>query len=537
MFIKSIIKNFLGYNTKILTSNYKIENFSGSLLEFVKRNPCYLEEGYEFGRRRDRRPFYPEIKKIEDGFKLLDKELLNYDIKDYVKKEEMYTVKTGNPIKSKPFPMSKEFILRMLNGKNLFRYPSISGHVNARAHFINYLIREGFKKEKDECYDGLSIDNVVYTCSTTHGYELILNSIMRDEDVVLVTGPNYGLFAAMPERINGKVEVLDLSEKDDFYVNPAELSKRIDDINKSLKKEWIGKLDYVPRVVAFLNMNPHNPLGKVMNNNNIDLLKSIGDICLEKNVFVIDDLIYRDIGYDRENLAVPLASIPKYFNNTISLFGISKSYGLAAIRGGAVVAPIPICNAIKEKIFTTMDSMPVFQVWALAGAFNGTNRRYWQAKRYFKPIIKEYKYRFELLRGLIEGVQAVSDKKSKNRIVNEINRYASNDAYRKVLFSGIKNVKIRENTIPESGFFAIVDFTRALNYKYGDDIVKTEEDLVKHLYKTNGFKCIMGQNMSWPYENEAVSRFNFGIEPHDLIHNVEQLHQALSEEFICIKSI
>ncbi|MEG0994615.1 MAG: aminotransferase class I/II-fold pyridoxal phosphate-dependent enzyme, partial [Bacilli bacterium] len=86
-----------------------------------------------------------------------------------------------------------------------------------------------------------------------------------------------------------------------------------------------NKLNYQPKVVAFLNMNPHNPLGKVMSVKNKDLIEKIGDICLEKGVFVIDDLIYRDLTFDQDNLALPMASYPKYFNNTISLFGLSKS--------------------------------------------------------------------------------------------------------------------------------------------------------------------------------------------------------------------
>ena len=46
-------------------------------------------------------------------------------------------------------------------------------------------------------------------------------------------------------------------------------------------------------------------------------------------------------------------------------------------------------------------------------------------------------------------------------------------------------------------------------------------------YKTTKFKCIMGGNMSWPYEEEIIARFNYGIEIYDLIQEFEKLHQAL----------
>ena len=79
------------------------------------------------------------------------------------------------------------------------RYPNIGGHVIARAHFVNYLIKEGFKKDKTDNYDGLGVENVVFSCSTTHAFNMILSTIMRDEDVVIMTGPNYDFSQLTPK--------------------------------------------------------------------------------------------------------------------------------------------------------------------------------------------------------------------------------------------------------------------------------------------------------------------------------------------------
>lgn len=535
MGIKRYVKKLLGEDFSVIKSDYDEKNFSNSLKDFVSRNPNAISECSQFEGRKDKKEFYPEVKKIEKGFYLLYRDLDVYNEEGFVPIQEIRTFRTGNPLKHKPFPMSVEFMLRTLMGKYLYSYPAISGDAIPRTHFVNYLIREGFKKDKEDNYDGIGIDNVVFTCSTTHAYWLIINTIMRDEDVILVTGPNYGLFAITPERFNGRVEVLKLREEDNFLPNPELLAKRIDEINENLKKEWDGKLDYTPRVVAFLNINPHNPLGKVLNSKNVDILKGIGDVCLEKSVFVIDDLIYRDLTYDQNDLAIPLASFPKYFNNTISLFGLSKCYGLAGIRSGVIVAPIPICNAIKARIFSTMDSIPVLQIQALIGAYNGTDRRYRKIKKYIPPLIEEYKFRFILLRALLEGIDTVNDKKAKNRIIKEINKYANNEKMKKLLLKGIDGVKIRENTYPESGFFAVVDFTGVKGRKYNNDIINNETDLVKYLYKTSKFKSLMGQNVSWPYEDEMVSRFDFAIDMNDLMREVQLLYKALNEELVCVE--
>ena len=45
-------------------------------------------------------------------------------------------------------------------------------------------------------------------------------------------------------------------------------------------------------------------------------------------------MVYRDITLDENNIAKPIATIPGMFRNTITLFGLSKSYGMASLRAG-----------------------------------------------------------------------------------------------------------------------------------------------------------------------------------------------------------
>ena len=104
-------------------------------------------------------------------------------------------------------------------------------------------------------------------------------------------------------------------------------------------------------------MNPSNPTGKVMGEKEKDLLEQIGKVCEERGVFVIDDLVYRDISYDKDNIAKPMASIKGMFRNTISLFGLSKSYGLASLRAGFIVADEIIIREVVNRIFQGMEHL------------------------------------------------------------------------------------------------------------------------------------------------------------------------------------
>ncbi len=524
---KKFIKKLLGLNVQLTTGSYDVQNFSPALADLTKNNPDLLITHASIGHRKDYKPFYPEVAKIGDAFNFFRGEVIKYGKPEIKEISEYDGLHSGTPMKTPPYPGCIREIKHVDRDKTLYWYPATTGSKWARQKFVDYLKREGFKLDKEANYDGLSIDNVVFTCSTTHAYSLILNLIARPEDVILVTGPNYGLFAIEPERMNARVEILDLSEEDNFFVNPKKLAKRIDELNEELKTTWQGKLDYIPKVVAFLNMNPHNPLGNVLTKNEMDIITGIGDVCLAKGVFVIDDLIYRDLTFDQNNLAFPMASIPKYFNNTISMFGISKAYGLASFRAGVILAPIPICRGLANLIFQAMDSVSVLQVKALEGAFNGTDKRYRQTKKYFTPIIKEYQYRYELFKCLVEGINSIKDPAIQDKIREDIAYYEKDPAIRKILLEGIPNVTLRKNTVPTSGFFAIVDFTNLKGKHYADNIINTEYDLLKYFYIEGKILYLMGSSMSWPYDNEIVGRINFGLEKEALINNFKIINLAV----------
>lgn len=528
--LKKVVKKILGEDLKISHTEYNNNNnTSKALKEFIEFYPDSISSYKKIGKRKDNKDFYPAVKKIEDGYNLLYRDLHKYDENGVTEIIEYSSVRSGTPMRTKAFPMCKEYVIRMLMSKYLYRYPAITDKSLGCQNVINYLVREGFKLEKSENYDGLGIDNIVFTYSTTHAFNMILQTICRPEDIVLMTGPNYGLFAVEPEKINARVEILDLKPEDDWYVNPNDLANKIDELNEMLFNEFNGKLDYIPKVVAFLNMNPHNPLGKVMNSKNIDILKGIGDVCLEKGVFVIDDLIYRDLTFDQNDLAIPLATIPKYFNNTISLFGVSKSYGLAGVRAGFIVAPIPICNGICDVIFSNMDSISLLQTQIIAGAFNGSNRRYRCAKRYFKPIIRDYKYRLDLLQCLVEGIDSIKSKRQKKKIIKDIHKYTNDQGKQKRLISGIPEIVLRKDVYPEAGFFAILDFTKLKGKKDGKKIINNDADFVEYLYKKTKIKCIMGLNMSWPNEEEIIARISFSLDIQDLIFNFDLIGKALED--------
>lgn len=483
------------------------------------------------GKRSDGEDFNPTVDKIARAI-----DYYGYEVRDENIVENPDTdLGSGNPVCFKPFPLAVEAMIKSLQEELMYRYPYTEGADDIRKKLLDYLEKEGFVNTSPYSYDdidekGLSVHNITFSVSTSVLFNQIISAIAKEGDVVLTTGPNYGLFTIRIERAGAEAEILPLDKEDNFLVNPEKLANTIDQINSSLQQAYHRRKGYVPRVVAFLNTNPNNPTGKVMGKKEYDLLYQISDVCNKRGVFVIDDLVYRDITYDKDNVALPIGTIPGMFRNTISLFGLSKSYSMANLRAGFVVADEIIIRAIINKTFQEMDSSPALIGVALGGAFNATEERYKVYDKYFKELRGEYVYRLNLIKALVNGIDA-AEPMYRSKIVDVV-RKAVGDDTAKVL-SGLPMVDFPKNLEPESGFFAILDFTKLKGMKYHDKkkniniVIRDEAELLNFFYATSRTRFLVGESISWPYEDELIGRVNYAIEEEKLIKAILNMHNAI----------
>ena len=501
---------------------------SSAIDRLLRENPSLGERRFGLpciGARNDGEKFNPTVQNIADAI-----DFYGYEIRD----ENITTIPDtdlggGNPINFKPFSLCIEEMKKSLDRDDLYRYPYTEGDDGIRKHLLQYIEKEGFINTTPYSYSdidekGLSVHNITFLPSTSIIFNIIISIISKPGDVVLVTGPNYGLFTIRAERAGAEVEIIPLEKEDNFLINPKKLANKIDDINESLQKVYNRRKGYVPRVVAFLNANPNNPTGKVMGEKEVELLRQIGEVCIKRGVFVIDDLVYRDITFDGNNLAKPMASIPGMFRNTISLFGLSKSYGLASLRAGFVVADEIIIREVINRTFQEMDSSPDIVGRALQGAFNVSVKRDTVYKEYFDELRNKYIYKYNLLKALVKGIDSVEDS-LKDKIYNCV-KYVLKDETDTIL-KGLPYVDFPENLEIESGFFALLDFTKLKGMKYEGEVINTERDLLKFFYKTCRIRFLVGQSISWPYEDDLIGRVTTALEDEKMIIALKNMNCAL----------
>lgn len=503
---------------------------SNAIERLLRENPELGKRRYGLpcvGTRLDFEKFNPTVQSIADAI-----DFYGFEVRD----DKITTIKdidlgSGNPTDYPAYPPCIEEMKKHLLGKNLYKYPYTEGDDKIRKILLDYVEQEGFINDHPYSYEdidsrGLSVHNITFLPSTSIIFNIIINIISRPGDVILVPGPNYGLFTIRAERAGAEVDILPLEKEDNFLVNPDKLAAKIDGINESLQNVYNRRKGYVPRVVAFLNMNPSNPTGKVMGQEETNLLAKIGQVCLERGVFVIDDLVYRDITYNEDNIAKPMASIKGMFRNTISLFGLSKSYGLASLRAGFVVADEIIIREVINRIFQGMDSSPEITGYALSGAFNALEKRKKEYDKYFIPLRKKYKYKYHLLKALVDGIQSVP-KDVQEVIKKEVYSVLKDNA--KEALQGIPNISFPKNLKPDAGFFAILDFTNLKGMRYKNRIISTEKELLTFFYKTCRIRFLVGQSISWPYPEELVGRVSYAIDNKEIITSIYNMKVAINK--------
>ncbi len=496
--------------------------------EYMRKKPntinrvvsCHAElqvpkRGLPFsGRRPDGKEYVGTLGEIANAFEVYGDAL--YAQKTLLPETCNNSLGSGSPLLAKPFPPVARAIHNALQTEVLSQYPFPAGDYRIRMAICDYLHQEGFSKH-------ITPDSIIFTESTTYAFNLVLRLIMQPGDVVLFTAPTYGLFAFAPERYGGESRFLPLEEVDGWLVKPEKLALCIDSINKELKSTWKDR--YRPKVVAFFQENPHNPLGKVMGGKEKELVLSIARVCRERQVFLLDDLLYRDLGYDRENMALPAAHFDSEWQNVISFMGLSKAFGLAGIRSGMIIADEVIVRGVRNSIFQEIDSASHINAIALQAAFNTSSEREREYADYFTYTISEYRFRFDLIKAAVNGIASVAEANRK-RIVEFVKSTLESDEAEKWL-TPIDEVDFVPGTTPESGFFCLLDFSALRGKKIGECVIEDDLSLLKCLFSRYRINFITGKSIGWPKKDSIIARVSFSCESDKIIRVFSYLKKEL----------
>jgi aspartate/methionine/tyrosine aminotransferase len=174
-------------------------------------------------------------------------------------------------------------------------------------------------------YEKQQIENVVTTHGAIGANALVHQTLVEPGNRVISVLPTYQQHYSIPESIGADTQILQLTEETGFLPDLEEL-----------KKLAISGT----RLIAI--NNPNNPTGSLMDRAYLEKIVEIARAC---GAWILCDEVYR--GTDQEGDTGMTASIADLYEKGISTGSMSKTFSLAGLRLGWIVAPAALIQAVS----------------------------------------------------------------------------------------------------------------------------------------------------------------------------------------------
>jgi methionine aminotransferase len=219
-------------------------------------------------------------------------------------------------------------------------------------------------------------------------------------DILITAGATEGIFATIQALVNPNHEVIILDPSYDCYETPILLCNAIPkhiNLNDDFTPNWelIGHAMNAKTRMIIIN-NPHNPSGRIWNENDFMQLEKLLD--LFPNVIVLSDEVYEYITFENKHLSIHQREKLSTKSVIVSSFG--KSFHITGWKIGYLIAHESLMKEIKKvhqflvfsvnsvAQYALNDYIDLVQVAEL-GFF------YQQKRDYFRNLLQHTK--FELL--------------------------------------------------------------------------------------------------------------------------------------------
>ncbi|AAS52515.1 AEL170Cp [Eremothecium gossypii ATCC 10895] len=187
-------------------------------------------------------------------------------------------------------------------------------------------------------YGDLAAENVQVTTGANEGIFACLAGLVNPGDEVIVFEPFFDQYIPNIELLGGVVRYVPIRP-------PAELSKRVTE-----GTEWVIDYDMLRQTInektkAVIINSPHNPIGKVFTRE--ELLK-LGNICVEKGIYIISDEVYEHLYFTDEFTRIATLS-EEISQHTLTVGSAGKSFAATGWRIGWVISRNKELLALASK--------------------------------------------------------------------------------------------------------------------------------------------------------------------------------------------
>ena len=269
----------------------------------------------------------------------------------------------GNPDLASPDVAVNKMIEAVQNPRN-HRYSSSRGLPKLRQAVADLYLRRF----------GVSLDpetEVINTIGAKEGFSHLMWVLLQPGDAALVPSPSYPIHIYGPLFAGADIRTIDLGTDQDFFEN--------------LQEQW----EYAwpkPRVIVM--SFPHNPTTTCVD---LEFMQKVVDFAREKEVVVVHDNAYADLGYDGYS-PPSILQAEGAKEVAVELYSMTKSYSMAGWRVAFMVGNREVVGALaKLKSYLDYGTFQPVQIAATV-TLN-------EAPEYPKEVNEIYQVRRDVLCG------------------------------------------------------------------------------------------------------------------------------------------
>lgn len=240
-----------------------------------------------------------------------------------------------------------------------------------------------------DCYSkrGLSYtpDDILIGSGAISVLLLAATAVLDIGDEMIISDPCYACYEGLAIQLGAKPVLVKVEESNGFMFDVDAVRAAITDKTK----------------VLLLN-SPSNPTGGVATREN---LEALAKLCVEKNIYVITDEIYRELLWTDE----PYTSIAEFEGmreRTIIIDGFSKTYAMTGLRLGYAAGPRDVIIKMTQLLENVLSSVLTAVQWSGVAALTSSQDCVVEMKTL-------YKHRKKLLLDGVNSIDGISCKDPK----------------------------------------------------------------------------------------------------------------------------
>ena len=282
-----------------------------------------------------------------------------------VNTEGHINIGSGTPNFIPPIEIMNEFKKSIDDHK--LSYTSWSGLSELKESVSNKLVREnGYNADPNS--------EILITTGAQSAVMAIFMALLDQDDEIIIPAPFYNTYEEIAFSCGGKVIPIITEYGSNYTVNIAQIKKAISNKTK-----------------AIVLVSPSNPTGTVLNKK---LIKEIYDLVVENNLLLITDEIYEHYIFD-DNRHYSIHTDYQSKENVISIYSLSKGYGLTGLRVGYIVSNKDLIAAIAPFHHAMAICAPVNSQYASIAALN-------LGRDWFNTILKDVNKRKETWKTVLD---------------------------------------------------------------------------------------------------------------------------------------